>query len=869
MRTSDCTGPKPNRSKFAFLTARPLSLIDPILPLGVGFALVDDTGRVLFHSDKYRNNRENILVETSNDPELTASLYGHSNQENFSLDYRGNEVRARVVPVLGVAQSPWSLIVFKDARYVQTYDLEALTMAGALLIGYMGLPASIAFLFYFLVRPVYVPAWLWPSESAGRIYRFQIEAGVVILALAAVLVFLRPIEESLYAAAAAGYVMLIIVFWSTLSDKPSSLSKTLFEGICGLAAVVMVAFPLWNRWWWSVPIGLILFPFAWTLRSRGHLAAARRPFPKLSYRSLYNIRALVLLAVVGILPPLSFFQNSKRLEDRLHIRAAQLHAAMAWNSRERTIEGLDKEVSLVGPNGKSARCGTAWDVYLHSYFDTKVERQHSVAHLPSDDLDARFLRIAHFFHHSFNQIGAEALGVLRNPLPENVFTSKSLSKSGKSSPSDQAQGDLAEWEWEWAKATDRHRPLHLRLHEGADASNTCAVPDKSDSHQSPKSDLVVSSAVPARVSAGADVFTWLAVTAVMSLLFRLVTPKIFLFDLGEPLSQSEEELREALKGEGNLLVFVAPRQDWSPELAGGDASRIDIRELAAKPLWGERFDETMLRAGGTVVVENFDWEMGSSEFNRQRLVLAERLVALSRKVVFVSAVDPSPFLIDQCGSEAAGDADRWATVLGAFRRINLGHRSSWVLGKQIGKELPALWRECSVQPELYRIGEDLWHARNPHQAFEPEQVVSEVGERAAHYYYLEWRSCTQEECFVLAGLSRDGVVNPWNTASLRQLLRRRLIVRAPVFRIMNESFRRFVLAHAVSMQEEWDAEAAGSGWGKARGPFATALVLVGLFLLATQQQFLQTSSGMLAAAGGSVAALLKLVGVAQGRGSDT
>jgi hypothetical protein len=70
------------------------------------------------------------------------------------------------------------------------------------------------------------------------------------------------------------------------------------------------------------------------------------------------------------------------------------------------------------------------------------------------------------------------------------------------------------------------------------------------------------------------------------------------------------------------------------------------------------------------------------------------------------------------------------------------------------------------------------------------------------------------------------------------------------------------------MQQEWEAEAAGSGWGKTRGPFATALVMVGLFLLSTQQQFLQTSAGLLTVVGGSVGALLKLIGVAQGRNSD-
>jgi hypothetical protein len=911
MRMRDCTGAGKG---FAFLSARPLSLIDPTLPLGTGFALVDNLGRVLFHSDKYRNNQENILKETSNDRELTASLYGHSNPDNFSLDYRGNEVRARVVPISGVYQSPWSLIVYKDARYAQTYDLEVLTMAGVLLIGYLGLPAAIIFLFYLLAKPLYVPGWLWPSESAARVYRFQIVAGTAILALSALLIFLRPIEESLYAAAASGYAAIVIVLWSAVRDKPSSPGKTAFECICRLAAIIILEFALWNRWWGSVPIGLILvltvFPFAWERRIRALvlLAAGRvlpdaagRRFARLSYVSLYNIRALVLLTAVGILPPLSFFRNSVRLEDRLYIRAAQLHAVTSWNSKQRKIESLfdaipGTKVKNAGlgvtdePGAPGAdRCNTVMDFYLSSYFNTRVNTQprpETTMGPSSDRLDESFLRFAHFLHHSFNQIGAEALGVLRDPVPEAAYVSKAPAKPEwallskvrtllagwlGNPESQQLRREPGEWEWEWVPKDEQRpkRPLQLWALEGADVSPCTAPVAAGPAKQPEKNYLVVASEAPTgRDSAWSNIFTWLAVTVAMSLLFRLVTRRIFLFDLGQPLSQSVEELGEALKGTANMLVLTAAGQHRPPELASGAASRIDIRELAAQPHWGEKFDEAKTPVRGAVVVENFDWELASPEANRQRLILAEGLVARSPKVIFVSAVDPTPFLIQHRASDTAGDASRWAAILRAFTRINLGRKSSGVLSEQVAKELPALWQECSVQPELQRIGEELWLARNPRHALEPEQVVSEVGERAVEHYYLEWRSCTDEECFLLAGLARDGTVNPRNTASLRQLLRRGLIVRDPQFRIMNESFRRFVLDQAASMQEDWDNEASGSGWGKVRGPLATALVLVGLFLLSTQQQFLQTSSGLLTAAGGCVAMLLRLIGAAQGKTSD-
>ena len=884
LRAADCFRPNPvppqNEDGYVFLIASPMSLIDPILPLGFGFALVDDTGQVLFHSDKYRNNRENVLQETSYDRELTASLYGHSSEDDFSLDYRGSEVRARVAPIVGVNQSPWSLIVYKDARYSQTYDLEVLTMAGVLLLGNIGIPALLVFCFYLLVRPAYVPVWLWPSREAWHIYRIQILAGMAIVGLSFKPIFFGAnIEESLYAAAASGYVTLIIFFESTLfrsrHDKQigdlatgrrhTLHARTVFEGICFLVAIALVAFPVSQGWRWSVPIGLVPFPFAWALRRQKHLAVAHGRFPDSSYRSLYAIRALILLTVIGILPPLSFFNNSMRLEDRLYIRAAQLQAARDWNLRERKIETqVNQNPELGSVYAAANRCGSAaGDSYLGSYFDTKVLRapEHSE---PSSDLDGPFLRFAHFLHHSYNDIGAEALGVLRNParnpaLPESVYSPKT---SGTEVTGSSASPE-PEWEWEW-KPRDKDGPavLKLRVHEGTAVSNVCATYKQVD--------LVVASLMPpgGKVSAQSNLITWLIVTVVMSLLFRLVSRKIFLFNLEEPLSLSAEQVREALVAPGNVLVLTASTQDGSPELAVDDSSRIDVRKLAGEQDWGEKFDPARLPQAGRQVVENFDWELGSPESDQQRLVFIERLVAHSGKVIIVSAVDPLPFLINHTPSGVAGTEGRWAAVLGAFTRINFGDQAPWPLGHQIKKDLPRLWQECSVQPELHRIAEDLWRTRDHRQPIEPEQIVSEVGERAAQYYYLVWRSCTPDECFLLAGLARDGMVNPGNKQSARQLLRRQLIVRDPQFRIMNESFRRFVTTQAVARQEEWDAEAAASGWGKARGPFATALVLVGLFLLATQQQFLQTSSGMLAAAGGGVAALLKLIGVVQGKTSE-
>src|ERR1022692_4462094 len=105
-----------------------LSLIDPVLPIGYGFALVDQRGRVLFHSDHTRNNRENFLEETDNNRELAAAIYGKAHPNTFALKYLGRDFRVTVTSIQGVTRAPWALIVFRGLRHAQTVNLETMVM---------------------------------------------------------------------------------------------------------------------------------------------------------------------------------------------------------------------------------------------------------------------------------------------------------------------------------------------------------------------------------------------------------------------------------------------------------------------------------------------------------------------------------------------------------------------------------------------------------------------------------------------------------------------------------------------------------------------------------------------------------------------
>jgi len=197
----------------ASVTGQPFSLIDPILPLGYGFALVDDTGLVLFHSDKTKNGRENFREESDWSKELYAGTFGHSSQHSLRINYLGKDCRALMVPVPGVTQAPWSLIVFTDLTPERTVALQTMTMAATLLLSILVVPALLVAIWCLVRRPLFAPEWLWPNQHRMASYLYQICLYTLLIAAFLVLGFRGPIEQIVVACAAIPYSAMLMTLW--------------------------------------------------------------------------------------------------------------------------------------------------------------------------------------------------------------------------------------------------------------------------------------------------------------------------------------------------------------------------------------------------------------------------------------------------------------------------------------------------------------------------------------------------------------------------------------------------------------------------------------------------------------------------------
>ncbi len=118
-----------------------------------------------------------------------------------------------------------------------------------------------------------------------------------------------------------------------------------------------------------------------------------------------------------------------------------------------------------------------------------------------------------------------------------------------------------------------------------------------------------------------------------------------------------------------------------------------------------------------------------------------------------------------------------------------------------------------------------------------ERVIREILEKVAQYYMQIWEKCTESQRRSLFNLARDGFLHSRNP-DIGPLLKNGLIIADLNLRLMNESFRRFVIRTGLKERLDEDiAQARTGAWFQVWRPIGIGLVLVMVFLVLTQEQY--------------------------------
>ena len=156
---ADCNAEEAKRFAAA-MTGQPVSFRYPVLAPGIGFAVTDQAGRVLFHSDERRAVFENLLDDEGLVDRLRAALAARTDAK-FHAHY---QTRPHQVYVRSLHDIPWAIVTFADDEILHTLHIELLAQTAILITLYL-LLALLGTLAYVLVHGRAPPLWVWPRRE--------------------------------------------------------------------------------------------------------------------------------------------------------------------------------------------------------------------------------------------------------------------------------------------------------------------------------------------------------------------------------------------------------------------------------------------------------------------------------------------------------------------------------------------------------------------------------------------------------------------------------------------------------------------------------------------------------------------------------
>jgi len=807
------------------LVGRFLSLVDPILPAGFGYAVVSHDGMVQFHSSSARNQIEDFFKECP-DPALKALVLNAGQDEYLHSNYMGKPQEMVVRPMSYLADPAPSLIVFRDTNYFGTINV-ACFLVFSLLACLFSVPFVVGLAIYVFRRREYPLEALWPDHKKLNQYVNVITANVCLIAAFAIRFQWMKTNETLVALIA---ITAAAVVFGTLKPKWANGEWTLLGKGMVLSAILAVSAWSWPLLAAGMYIALSVRPVSRTLD-----AFAER-FVKLKY--LYLGMVFSLLIVVVVAPCFGLFKISYDTVNRLALEAAQLKRRDRLIHRTEEINKYFRDLNA--PEYVDDRIKESLDRYDEPVFDPKLDdSKYEAAEPDVSSLEPWIAAATQFF--PSNPFGAEL---------RQVATAFETGPGPK-----------------WASARDREwddERLWLR-----------PIPES----VAPKGELV--GVYPLwRLPWGAGALMALLAVLLAAWLAYLIR-KVFMADL-EDAPQLEKWI-PATRESHNVLIIGHPMSGKSRQAAS--LPEVDLLDLAKVVTTCDWSLETLQCPA--VVVDHFEFDIDNPDTCLKKLELLEQLVYVKKKkVILLSAVDPMFYLTSSSpeivtptvpNHESPGQLlNRWVAMLNVFEKLGMEdagkHCSCWIPAEQEKLSQPelaeTLENECGYTAQLRAIGLKMRGAPRPHGRISTAEAMEELLHRADSYYRVLLSTCSKEERLVLFQLATDGWANPKNKRAIQQLQRRRIIRRGSGFRIMNDSFSRFIReTECPGEVAKWEAEEDQSAWSAMKLGLTTAMLALGAWLLYTQQDVFQMGIGYVAAVGTAGGTILGLVRSIRGTGA--
>jgi hypothetical protein len=411
--------------------------------------------------------------------------------------------------------------------------------------------------------------------------------------------------------------------------------------------------------------------------------------------------------------------------------------------------------------------------------------------------------------------------------------------------------------------------------------------------------LRVSSTIPPVSLQGARVLwpaSLLLLGGVLVGVASFVAHKFFLY--GVPKPEAVDAKSMAASSTQNFIVVSAHIDELAEYLKEKGAALIDVSALASREDLLACLERQDLVSSPRICLHHFEHRLQDEGHNRLKLELMEELIrGRDKPVLVLSHVVPAWYLLDRRPApepeDKALDPDKAARrkeslekerqeVQERWRQL-LRRFLFWVYRTQTDRQLadrgaaPApetaatdrrlvrllntAWEESSDSRQLQTMADDVLQAHR--QDLSHDLFLDDLRERAEPYYRTLWTMCTEAEKVILVQLAEGNLVNAKNAGALRMLMKRGLVKHDPSFRLMNESFRRFVATDQCAGEvRTLEQRAEASAWARMRGPLLLVLLGVAAFFFVTQREVFNVWMAFFSALAAGLPTLFRVLGTA-------
>lgn len=837
----------------SILTVPMLSLIDPVLPPGFQFAVIDGEGQVLFHSQSERNLSEDFFAETDQDPNLRSAVFA-KRSETMGLRYWGDDYIARVEPVDGL---PWTIVALREKNLLRDVNLGWIVTTISSILAYLGL-LGLVVIAVLAFRPSYRASWLWPDRSRSYVVLSNV---LLILVLAfGLAIYLLPGGIDLVALSILFPLLALVTAYLRLG-RPEHKKGRYVALILGGFLLLLIASRL------DILLSLQLLPaglacLAFVLAAKLPRKDGKGTSPSVSpAQSRYAWAGILLLLLTSVLPTLGFFESARRVQFASFVKHGQLRLALSLRDRARQVrQEARRERHKEPEKGTEVRQGKEkkdWEIFVDHRlaFRDLLEAGPARAERPQR-LRGLDVYAAPFFGTRVALLrekpaGAEASCV---PDPGHRFAKMFDKRLPRASESSVQMRDLryasssdCAWQWPNAGGADGRLAFYFAAY--------------------PQGGLALSSEPGMQRSAPegfAEILAGLLVIAVLVWLVEFISRNVFLLDPADPAwpAGGKAPARPGLRE-----LIVSRRGEWPPAEPCFEIDLCALRD--GPPESGDRWHRLSRTARGTdVLIRGLDEILEDEEFQGEVLEFLEKLTEKHQNRVVVLSKTSPVRLFHSTGRNGKGGPsateERWRTLISAFDVLDMDRRSAQ--DRKIEKLHPVLRQECESDRDLLDlVTRDLKHL-DASADVTREQILEELGEVAEGYYRSLWASCSTQEEVVLEHLAEDGFVSERNRRIVRRLIAQGLVTRDPHLRLMNETFRRFVASATCRSQvRAVEQETEPSAWDRLRVPFFVGLAAGLFFLFTTQQQLLGGDAGTVAGLVTGIPALMQMMELFGGR----